>query len=103
MKLPKKIKIQGFIWTIEQSRDLSTEGACYGSCHYSTQKIFIQPGMTEQKTGEVLLHEIMHACIAQVGLGFRISDGTAKEEEIVTALAHVLYGVLKENKIAFHA
>ena len=63
MQIPKKVKILGFDWAIEDSNDVAYQGNCYGSTHYGTQKIFIDSGtaITEQKREQVFIHEIMHA------------------------------------------
>lgn len=47
MKIPKKIKIGGFIWEVKFSQDVAIEGNAFGSAHMRRQKIFIEPNETE--------------------------------------------------------
>lgn len=100
MIIPEKLKIGGFIWTIEESEDVSREGNAYGSTHHSTQKIYIDPKATPQKKEHTVLHEIMHALWWQSGLGERYKgDKNHTEEEVIQALAHGMYQVLKDNNL----
>lgn len=97
MKIPKKIKIGGFVWQVEESEKVTTEGGVFGSCHHAKQRIFLDPNETEQKKEHTLLHETMHAIWWQSGLRERYKDTKNLEEEVIQALAHGVYQVLKDN------
>jgi hypothetical protein len=97
MKIPKSLKIGAFDWKIKQDKDVSMEGNIYGSTHHSTQTLFFDPSMTQQKAEECLIHESLHAIWWQTGLSKRHDQKI--EEEIVHALAHGIYQVLKDNKL----
>ena len=98
MKIPKKIKIGGFIWTIEENQDVALEGNMFGSTHYRTQKLFLEKESTQQKKEQCLLHEIMHAIWWQTGLNERYKEKREIEEEIIQTLSNGIYQVLKDNK-----
>lgn len=98
MKIPKQIKISGFMWDIKEDNNVATEGNCFGSTHYRTQNIFIEPTATEQKKEQTLIHEILHAIWWQNGLAERYKgDDSVREEEIIHTLSHGIYQVLKDN------
>lgn len=100
MKIPATVKIGGFTWKIEEHQGVAEEGGVFGSTHSHTQKIFIEPGLTQQKKEQTLLHEILHAIWWQSGLNARYkNDKTIIEEEITQAIGHGLYQVLKDNNL----
>lgn len=99
MKIPKKLKIGGFIWSVEESEKVSNEGEVFGSTHFKKQRIFIDPSETQQKKEHTLIHEILHAIWWQTGLNNRYKDKKEMEEEIIQAVAHGLYQVLKDNSL----
>lgn len=96
MKIPKTLKICGMNWAVEVNRDVANEGQCYGSMHFTYQKIYLDPNTTPQKHEQTLLHEILHTAWANHGLGQR-KELKDFEEQIVDALSQGLYQVLKDN------
>lgn len=97
MMFPKKINIGGFDWRIEHSKDIANEGQVFGSTHYRSLKIFIDPMASAQKQEQALLHEIMHACVWQCGLNLRFNNKEIiSEEDVVHSLSMTLYPVLKK-------
>lgn len=103
MKIPKKLRIGGFVWTVEESEKVAAEGNVYGSTHHTKQRFFLEPNENLQKKEQVLLHEVLHAIWHQTGLGKRYASDAEKkmEEEIVHALSMGLYQVIKDNKLHF--
>lgn len=104
MHLPTNLKIGGFDWTVEKNAHVSTEGSTFGSTHTNTQKIFLDPGTTDQKNAQTLLHEVIHAVTWQSGLSRRLEkfEDRKLEEEIVQSISMGLYQVLRDNKIDFY-
>ena len=100
MKIPKRLRIGGFIWEVKEDFDIKEEGGIHGSTHYKKQKIFLDPEISQQKKEQTLLHEIMHAIWWQTGLWERYKEEPTKkiEEEIIHALSMGIYQVLKENR-----
>lgn len=69
-------------------------GDVYGLTHYTTGSIDCASGLGEFDTRDTLLHEVMHAILAQQG---RTTFGNEEEELYVRALATGLMGVLQDN------
>ena|ERR1700749_52253 len=99
MKIPKKLKIAGFIWDVAENKEVTNEGGCYGSTHNNLQKIFLEPKMTIQKRDQVFLHEILHAVWNSYGLSYNKDFNHDKEELVVDALSNGLYQVLRDNNL----
>ena len=100
MKIPKKIKIRAFVYTVTENQDVANEGNVFGSTHLRRQKIFIEPSETQQKKEHTFIHEIIHAVWNQIGLNTRVNKDNPKlEEEIIDGLSHGLYQVLKDNNL----
>ena len=99
MKIPDKLKILGFDWTIEDHKDIAYQGNCYGATHQGSQKIFLEPDMTPQKREQVFIHEMMHAIFWQMGLCERYKKDKEIEEEIITTMSQGIYQVLKDNDL----
>jgi hypothetical protein len=103
MKIPNKVKIAGFTWTVEKNvdvqRDVTREGNCYGSTHHVSQKIFVDPDITEQKTEHTFIHEVLHAIWFHYGLSKNKSFTPDQEELVVDSLSNGLYQVLKDNNL----
>jgi hypothetical protein len=102
LKIPEMVKVGGFDWSVKRDENVAIEGNCFGSTHYKTQTIFIEPSSTQQKAEQCLLHELIHVVFWQSGINQRIDKVDNKlEEEITVALAHGLYQVLKDNNLDF--
>ena len=97
MNLPNSLKINGFDWKIEESGPVSLAAECFGTTHYGTQTIYLDPTMTDQKKKQCLLHGILHAVWWMQGLGARPKDQKLTEEEVIAALSFGLYQVLNDN------
>lgn len=100
MKIPKKLKIGGFIWTVEENEKVSQEAKNLGSTHYRKQRIFIDPFVSSQKKEHGLIHESLHVIFWQSGLRERMKNiKEITEEEIIQTLSMGLYQVLKDNRL----
>ena len=95
MKPPKTIKVgphtrelhQGGKWLLaldddKDGRFLTADGV-----------YVLHPSLTGTPAAETSLHEVLHDAVAQTG--FPIEDD--REEQLVTGLAHVLLGVIRDN------
>lgn len=96
LRIPKELKIGGFYWKVEESLEVGIEGNCYGSLHYTTQTIYLDPRTTLQKKQQAFIHEVLHAIWWQTSLS---KTKTLIEEEIIQAVSHMLYQVLLENDL----
>ncbi len=99
MKIPKQVKIGGFIWEIIENADVSREGDNFASTHYRGQKIFIDPREPQQNKDKAFIHEILHAVIWQTGLNERLKrvEKDLTEEELETEISFEKQRIL-DNK-----
>lgn len=95
MKIPKKMRIGGLEWTIKFDKDVAAQGEIFGSTHFDTQLIFIDPRAPKDKQEQTFVHELLHVINYQWGIAKRMND--KDEEELVNAQAFGLYAALKEN------
>lgn len=98
MKLPKILKIGGFIWKVEERDDVTRQSNVWGTTHCHTQTIYLEPNLSEQKKWQTLLHETLHAVYWQCGLGEDKAIPEEAEEKIIHALSMGMYQVLKDNR-----
>ncbi len=90
MKIPKKLNICGFKYTVE-IREID-DSNLYGQHNLSRCKILIANDVvSKQKQEHTLIHEILHAVDVAVGADLK--------EKQVTVLSRGLYQVLAENKL----
>lgn len=96
MKIPKILKIAGLIWKVQQDKNVTHEGECYGTTHHMYQNIFLDATTTKQKREETFIHEILHGVWEAYGLS---EDKVLKEyaERIVRSMGIGLYQVLNDN------
>lgn len=99
MKIPKEIRYSGLVWKIEESEPVSNEGNVFGSTHFRKQKIFIDPSENQLKKEQTFLHELMHVVWDVAGFNIRYKDQKNLEEEVVTAMSHGLYGLMRDNNL----
>jgi hypothetical protein len=90
---PRALRIGGREWRI-RFRKLASMGDAYGLTHYDKGLLDIANGQAPFDTRDTVLHEAMHAILAQQG---RTSFGSEEEELYVRALATGLMGVLQDN------
>jgi hypothetical protein len=94
--IPKKLKIGGFDWTVEEVEGLSSDENVFGKTNQRKLLIEIEKTATESKKEHTLLHEIMHACWWYSGLYDRSEPS---EEEIISTMSFMLFQVLHDNKL----
>lgn len=96
MKIPETLKIAGLVWSVNKNDDITREGNCFGSTHHSSQKIFLDPTVPQQKNEQTFIHEIAHAVWDAYGLrGDKILK--EHEERIIDSMSNGLYQVLNDN------
>lgn len=106
MKIPEKdfkIKVGPFIYNVIYSKDVALEGGCYGSNHNRTQRIFLEPGNSKERTEETFLHEVIHSFTANNGLWHRFEEKEKlpNEEEVVRQISMSLYQFILDNPEIF--
>lgn len=100
MPRPRVIKIGLVRWTVEWSRDaidrvMGLESDAAGICREEEALIAVDP-MPRNPIGEreILLHEILHACVGASSLDVPLEQ----EEPLVAAIAPRLLEALRQNR-----
>ncbi|HEL1011744.1 TPA: ImmA/IrrE family metallo-endopeptidase [Streptococcus equi subsp. ruminatorum] len=80
-----KVIIQEHFKAYDDDRNL------WGYCDYEQQIIYIRESLSEQKKKQVLVHELTHAILHEVGY-------KEQDEELVNRFSIGLHQVLKDNR-----
>lgn len=100
MKIPKKVKIGGFIYKIIRKKEFAGSDAGFsGTAKHNQTEIELSRShkgelYNAQKIEECFMHEIVH-CVDVV------YNGQKFDEDTVDRLSQGLYQVLKDNKLNF--
>lgn len=89
--LPKGIRVGSLHFSIEVKK---ISRKWYGLSHHGTCKIELREGISESQLRDTLLHEIMHCCLHNLGIGFEDAD---KEEKLIQLLCPMLLATLQNN------
>lgn len=94
MGLPKNIAIGPHAWTVTEDTTggLTGDQGCNGLTIRERQAIVISDDLEPSYQREVLLHEVIHACLSST-----MEFGTDEEERLVRALAPQLLDALRRN------
>ena len=93
MKIPEKIKIGGFIVTVELVNNIMTDRGRLGEYHPRTQIIKIDKDCSEQQKEETFLHELLEAITSIYDIDIEHKD--------LSNMATVLHQVIKDNPEIF--
>lgn len=87
--------VGAFTYTVEPWGDNDADAAgAYGFCSQHLQRIRICKGLSDQRSAEVLLHELLHALLDERGL----SDFTEEDQErIASVVASGLTAAARHN------
>ena len=96
---PKHLTIAGQRWRIKRSKGaLSPDWlGRYDSRHC---RIDIDPDIAPSSVGKTWMHELLHAAGSLTGL-WRNDAIVANEEQIISALAPILFDTLRRNHMRF--
>ncbi len=92
--LPKEVTVLGITYRVEEVEYISKEAFRIGEINYTEQVIKIDRSLSEQKKGQVFMHELIHAVLDELGM----SDWSANEHAVQN-LAAVLYHVFSSQAI----
>ena len=88
-----KIRVVGKAWTIDHvDRSVMVMNGVEGLCIAHEQRMLIAQGQTQEANREAVIHELLHAVWASMGLGY-----PDEEEQIVNVLAKGLAAVIADN------
>jgi hypothetical protein len=90
----KTIKVAGNYYTVSVNPQIAVVHGNWGLCSYGDNTIQIADGLCENRTKDVLVHEMTHAILYEAGYDDH-------EEEQCNRIAKVLYQVLRDNDFAF--
>ena len=100
MKIPAALKIGNHVYQIETKEIVDGNRGWRGATFVDSTLIEIKKDLPESRQAQTLLHEILHACWEDSGLG-RVFDDDDKER-IVTALAPVYLLSFERTSLIFH-
>ena len=92
-----KVRLGHLDFTIKEMDHLSSKEA-YGLYVAETQEIHLCRGMSKQRHGEVLLHEILHGIVDFANIAHLLKDN---EEPIVRGIAIGLATTMRDNPKVF--
>lgn len=99
MKLPQKVQVLGKSWAIKYKWNLADEEGkrCIGLCVFDDLTIYIDRSTTLDERPQILLHEIFHAILWQLGI-----HNTSLTEDIEEVIVDGLSMWVVENmKVRF--
>ena len=92
MKIPKKLKIGGYLYTVEmRERDKNDGSNNPGASFCRYQKIFIEKNAHKEQQESSLIHEILETIDYHYQLKM--------DHDKLSVLETALYQVLKDNKL----
>lgn len=96
MKLPKHVTVGPHRYRIRSTgkRTLLKLQGLMGQTDSRSNEIHVSPQQSDDQQADTLLHEILHAAYDQTSLRHLDAEG---EEAVVSALAPILLGVLRNN------
>lgn len=93
MKLPKSIKVGGFVFTIVEKPELD---GSWGECNFEKMEISIATKQEETGLRNSLFHEIIHAIIFERFHGSKLITDK-NEEQIVEGITNGLLSLFANN------
>lgn len=99
--IPKIIKIMGYEWEVCFNKDVLSKDSdlIWGSTHYRTCKIFLDPDLHPRLMREVFLHEVLHIILEKSGIKKMVDEKV--DEKIIDGISNGLLYFIEENDINF--
>ena len=91
MKLPERVKVNGFWFSIEKDNEMLLARNALGRTEHDNQKIKIDDSVSPNSIRTTLLHEVIHVIDAS------LSEEHNMQELQVKILARGLFQVFTEN------
>ncbi|CQR24606.1 phage protein [Streptococcus varani] len=91
--MEENIKVGGMTYIVkvqEHFKSHDDERNLWGYCDYEQQIIYIRQSLSDQKKRQVLIHELTHAILHEVGY-------KEQDEELVSRFSIGLHQVLNDN------
>lgn len=90
------MKILNLEYKIVEQNIIDNDNDVLGRINYITQIIYIKSNLTKEHKKIVLLHEILHSILQQLGF-----DEEHDNEHLIDSLATAIYQVINDNKTTF--
>ena len=90
------IKVLNLNYQIIEKNIIDNDDNVLGRINYVEQVIYIKSCLTEEHKKIVLLHEILHSILQQLGF-----DEEHDNEHLIDSLSTSIYQVLHDNKTTF--
>lgn len=82
------IEVGPAVYTVKKVGDLhGDQGQYYGECQYLNKEILLREGMQKKQEAQTLLHELLHAIMAEYCIRRAIDMDNEEEEVIVDLVA----------------
>lgn len=89
--LPQRISILGLDFDVRLVDEVDHSVPADGQIDFIAQEIRIYRGLSEQKAEQVLIHEVLHGVLTQLGF-----DDESDNEHLVQSLAVALHQVCSQ-------
>lgn len=90
----KSFRVGGVDYTVEVVPNLYHRYELFGQITYNDTHIQIEENLSEARSHEVLVHELLHGILFEAGY-------MEQDEELVRRVASVLHQVLRDNDFGF--
>ncbi len=94
MRVPNKVKIGPFKYTIKYEKNEDFTNKLYGDSSATDHVIRISPDMTLDREQVIVIHELLHMVLELVRVP---GVGRDQEEHLCTHAAPIIYQVLQDN------
>lgn len=92
MKIPEKVKIGGYIYTVEFVDVVSKEKNLMGEIDYNNQVIRIDKSYSRQTQEATFIHELIHGILNFLG-----EHEVQENERMIDGIANTIYQIIKDN------
>jgi hypothetical protein len=89
-----KFRVGAIDYVVTETPNLLHKHDLFGQVTYDDGIIEIEPTLSQQRKHNVIVHELLHACLFEAGYD-------EQDEEQVRRLGNVLTQVLRDNDFAF--
>lgn len=89
-----KLNILGVEYTVKEVSLINDDQNLLGLCRYHANEILIKSTLSDADKKITLIHEILHAILAQLGF-----ENENDNENLIKSLSTALYLVLKNNNL----
>ena len=96
MKLPKEVNILGLTYEVREVDIVDKMQPAYGEIDYEAQVIKIDISLSDERKGQVFMHELLHGILEALNYVSLNND-----ENAVQSISATLYHVLSGQAISF--